>query len=80
MLRPLEKIAAKMWPGAAIIPSMSVGATDGVYTSAAGLPTYLVSVRHWNEMTIALTAKTSASASKRFIVRWIFITSICRRW
>jgi acetylornithine deacetylase/succinyl-diaminopimelate desuccinylase-like protein len=43
VIRPLEKIAAKMWPGAAIIPSMSVGATDGVYTSAAGLPTYLVS-------------------------------------
>lgn len=43
VIQPLEKIAAKMWPGAAIIPSMSVGATDGVYTSAAGLPTYLVS-------------------------------------
>lgn len=43
VMKPLEKIAAKMWPGAAIIPSMAVGATDGVYTSAAGLPTYLVS-------------------------------------
>ena len=43
VVRPLEKIAAKMWPGAPIIPSMSAGATDGVYTSAAGLPTYVVS-------------------------------------
>ncbi len=43
VMRPLERIAAKMWPGAPVIPSMAVGATDGVYTSAAGLPTYLVS-------------------------------------
>lgn len=43
VLRPLERIAAKMWPGVPIIPTMAVGATDGVYTSAAGLPTYLVS-------------------------------------
>jgi acetylornithine deacetylase/succinyl-diaminopimelate desuccinylase-like protein len=43
VFRPLEKIVAKMWPGAPVIPSMSVGATDGVYTSAAGLPTYVVS-------------------------------------
>jgi acetylornithine deacetylase/succinyl-diaminopimelate desuccinylase-like protein len=32
-----------MWPGVALITSMSAGASDGVYTSAAGLPTYLVS-------------------------------------
>jgi acetylornithine deacetylase/succinyl-diaminopimelate desuccinylase-like protein len=43
VMKPLEKIAAKMWPGVALITSMSAGASDGVYTSAAGLPTYLVS-------------------------------------
>lgn len=43
VMRPLERLTAKMWPGAPVIPSMAVGATDGVYTSAAGLPTYLVS-------------------------------------
>ena len=43
VFRPLEKIAAKMWSGAPVIPSMSVGASDGVYTNAAGLPTYVVS-------------------------------------
>ena len=41
--RPLEKIAARMWPGAPIITVMSAGASDGVYTSAAGLPTYAIS-------------------------------------
>ncbi len=43
VLKPLEKIAAKMWPGALVVPSMSVGASDSVYTNAAGLPTYMVS-------------------------------------
>src|SRR5262249_1679361 len=42
VLKPLQRIAGKMWPTAGIVPSMAVGASDGVYTSAAGLPTYLV--------------------------------------
>lgn len=43
VLEPLRKIAAKMWPGAPVVPSMAVGASDSVYTNAAGLPTYMVS-------------------------------------
>jgi acetylornithine deacetylase/succinyl-diaminopimelate desuccinylase-like protein len=40
---PLTKIVAKMWPGIPVIPNMSTGASDGVYTNAAGMPTYCVS-------------------------------------
>ena len=40
---PLEKTAAAMWPGIPVLPSMSTGASDGVYTNAAGMPTYAVS-------------------------------------
>ncbi len=40
---PLEKIVAKMWPGIPVLPNMSTGASDGVYTNAAGMPTYCVS-------------------------------------
>jgi acetylornithine deacetylase/succinyl-diaminopimelate desuccinylase-like protein len=43
VLKPLEKIAAKLWPGAPVVPSMAVGASDSIYTNAAGLPTYMVS-------------------------------------
>jgi acetylornithine deacetylase/succinyl-diaminopimelate desuccinylase-like protein len=43
VLKPLQKIAAKMWPDAPIVPSMAIGASDSVYTNAAGLPTYMVS-------------------------------------
>jgi acetylornithine deacetylase/succinyl-diaminopimelate desuccinylase-like protein len=40
---PLQKVVAKMWPGIPVIPNMSTGASDGVYTNAAGMPTYCVS-------------------------------------
>ncbi len=42
VLRPLAELVAKMWPGLEVIPTMSMGATDAVYTTAAGLPTYVV--------------------------------------
>lgn len=42
VMQPMEKLVAQMWPGLKVVPAMSVGASDGVYTSAAGLPTYVV--------------------------------------
>jgi len=39
----LDKVVAEMWPGIPVLPSMSTGASDGVYTNAAGMPTYAVS-------------------------------------
>lgn len=42
VMQPLKRIVGQMWPGLTIIPTMSTGASDGVYTNAAGLPTYLV--------------------------------------
>jgi acetylornithine deacetylase/succinyl-diaminopimelate desuccinylase-like protein len=43
LMQAIDKIAAQMWPGAPVVPSMSTGATDGKYTNAAGMPTYGVS-------------------------------------
>ncbi len=43
VFQPLEKVVESMWPGLPVIPDMSTGASDGVYTNAAGLPTYCVS-------------------------------------
>jgi len=42
VFQPLEKIAGAMWPGMPVVPDMSTGASDGIYTNAAGLPTYAV--------------------------------------
>ncbi|MGH9452740.1 MAG: M20/M25/M40 family metallo-hydrolase [Terriglobia bacterium] len=43
VMQPLERVAAEMWPGAPVVPTMATGASDGVYTNAAGLPTYGIS-------------------------------------
>jgi len=40
VMQPLQKVVAQMWPGLKVIPAMADGASDGVFTSAAGLPTY----------------------------------------
>jgi acetylornithine deacetylase/succinyl-diaminopimelate desuccinylase-like protein len=43
VFQPLEKLVAEMWPGAPVVPDMATGASDGIYTNAAGMPTYAVS-------------------------------------
>ena len=39
----LGKVTNEMWPGLPIVPDMATGASDGIYTSAVGMPTYGVS-------------------------------------
>jgi acetylornithine deacetylase/succinyl-diaminopimelate desuccinylase-like protein len=36
----LRSIAAKMWPGAPVIPIMETGASDSIHTMFAGIPSY----------------------------------------
>ncbi len=43
MLGAIESITGQMWPGVPVIPTMSTGATDGLYLRNAGIPVYGVS-------------------------------------
>ena len=43
ILKPLEHVADGMWPSAPVIPEMETGASDSIYTMAAGIPSYGVS-------------------------------------
>ena len=36
----VERATAAVWPGVPVMPSMSTGATDGLYLRNAGIPTY----------------------------------------
>jgi acetylornithine deacetylase/succinyl-diaminopimelate desuccinylase-like protein len=40
VMKPLERITDEMWPGAPVIPEMETGASDSIYTMAAGIPSY----------------------------------------
>ena len=37
---PLRAVVAQIWPGIPVVPFMETGASDSVYTMAAGIPSY----------------------------------------
>lgn len=43
LLAAIESITDDMWPGVPVIPTMSTGATDGLFLRNAGIPVYGVS-------------------------------------
>ncbi|MBI1251264.1 MAG: M20/M25/M40 family metallo-hydrolase [Alphaproteobacteria bacterium] len=45
VMGPIERAAARMWPGVPVVPLMATSATDGRYLIGAGIPTYGVSGR-----------------------------------
>ena len=40
ILGPIEQVSAKLYPGTPVLPVMVTGASDAIYTTAAGIPTY----------------------------------------
>jgi acetylornithine deacetylase/succinyl-diaminopimelate desuccinylase-like protein len=42
-MRNVEALAAEMWPGVPVIPTMSSGATDSRFLRNVGMPAYGVS-------------------------------------
>jgi acetylornithine deacetylase/succinyl-diaminopimelate desuccinylase-like protein len=43
LIRAIEATTQELWPGVPVIPTMSTGATDGMFLRNAGVPTYGVS-------------------------------------
>jgi len=43
LMSTLETVSTGMWPGTTVVPVMDAGASDGVITRAAGIPTYGIS-------------------------------------
>jgi acetylornithine deacetylase/succinyl-diaminopimelate desuccinylase-like protein len=40
LFQAVSRITDTMWPGVPSVPMMVMGATDGLYLRAAGIPTY----------------------------------------
>ncbi|MCU1343641.1 MAG: peptidase [Candidatus Acidoferrum typicum] len=40
IVQAVERVTAEFWPGIPVIPTMSSGATDGLFLRNAGIPTY----------------------------------------
>jgi len=43
VVEPVEALVQEMWPGVAVIPEMSTGATDGLHLRRAGIPVFGIS-------------------------------------
>lgn len=43
LMATVEKVTGEMWSGVAVVPTMSTGATDGLFLRNAGMPVYGVS-------------------------------------
>ncbi|MEW5916101.1 MAG: M20/M25/M40 family metallo-hydrolase, partial [Gemmatimonadota bacterium] len=43
LMGEIDRVTKEMWPGVPVIPTMSTGATDGLYFRNAGIPVYGVS-------------------------------------
>jgi acetylornithine deacetylase/succinyl-diaminopimelate desuccinylase-like protein len=40
VMQAVERLVARIWPGVVVVPQMSTGASDGLFTRNAGIPTY----------------------------------------
>lgn len=49
LMGQIERITSQMWAGLPVIPTMSTGATDGVYLRNAGIPTYGVAGQFYGD-------------------------------
>ena len=78
VMGPIEKLAAKMWPGVPVVPLLQPGATDGQFLTPAGIPTYGVSgifgdpdgggVHGLNErMPVQVRSTTAATSSTELV-------------
>jgi acetylornithine deacetylase/succinyl-diaminopimelate desuccinylase-like protein len=43
VMNALRAVSAKLWPGAAVMPTMEAGASDSIFTMNAGIPSYGIS-------------------------------------
>jgi acetylornithine deacetylase/succinyl-diaminopimelate desuccinylase-like protein len=43
VMKPVEALSQKMWPGVPVVTLLQPGATDGTHLNAAGIPTYGIS-------------------------------------
>ena len=39
LMAQVEAVVQTIWPGVAVLPQMSAGASDSIYTRSAGIPT-----------------------------------------
>ncbi len=49
LMASVQQVVQSMWPGATVIPNMSAGASDSIFTRQAGIPSYGIG-GGWNDI------------------------------
>jgi acetylornithine deacetylase/succinyl-diaminopimelate desuccinylase-like protein len=63
LMAEIERVTKEIWPGVPVIPTMSTGATDGLYLRNAGIPVYGISGLFYSEtFAHGMNERTSAQA------------------
>jgi len=70
-------VTARSWPGMRVIPSMSTGASDGVYLRSAGIPTYGVSGIFGDEDDVRAHGRDERILVKSFYEAVDFMYDLC---
>ncbi len=66
LMSVIDELKEEFWPGVPIIPSMSTGATDGLYMRNAGIPVYGVSALFGHEGDIRAHGRDERVGVKQF--------------
>ena len=83
LLERLGRLTAKHWPNVPVVPVMSTGATDGMYTRSAGIATYGVSGLEEDPDDVRAHGKDErvrVDAFYRAMEFWYELTQLAGRW
>ena len=70
-------VTARRWPGMRLVPSLSTGASDGVYLRSAGIPTYGVSGIFGDEDDVRAHGRDERVLVKSFYEAVDFMYNLC---
>lgn len=76
VVEPLKKIADTLWPGAPVVVDMETGASDSIYTMAAGMQSFGIGELSIDHDDIRAHGKDERVRASSFTKAWISSTAI----
>jgi len=80
VMAPIQELTESMWPGVVVIPTMSTGATDGLYFRNAGIPVYGVSGLFGDMDDVRAHGRDERIAVDSFYQGLTFLDQLVRRY
>ena len=78
LFKAVSRLTDTLWPGVATVPMMVMGATDGLYLRAAGIPTYGVQGFFFDRDDIRFHGRDERMAVKSFYEGQAFLYELVK--